>query len=46
MGLDGVGALSALGSLTGEDDKIKRLETILDMLNVSICAMLLLSSVD
>lgn len=35
MGLDGVGALGGLGSLTGEDDKVKRLEMILDILNVS-----------
>jgi hypothetical protein len=36
MGLDGVGvgALGGLGSLTGEDDKVKRLEMILDILNV------------
>ncbi|KAK0384925.1 hypothetical protein NLU13_7404 [Sarocladium strictum] len=33
MGLDAVGALGGLGSLTGEDDKLKRLETILDILN-------------
>lgn len=35
MGLDAVGALGGLGSLTGEDDKLKRLEAILDILNVS-----------
>lgn len=37
IGLDnvGVGGLGALGALAGEDDKLKRLEAILDILNVS-----------
>lgn len=38
MSLDGVGvaALGALGPLNGEDDKLKRLETILEILGVSL----------
>jgi hypothetical protein len=41
MGLDGVGGLGGLGHLVGEDDKIKRLETILDILNVRMATSLL-----
>lgn len=37
MGLDnvGVGSLGALGALASEDDKLKRLDAILEILNVS-----------
>ena len=46
MGLDnvGVGSLGALGALASEDDKLKRLDAILEILNVGATGTPFLSS--